>query len=278
MIVREQTEKPVVLVFAGHDPGGGAGVQADIETIAAHGCHAATVVTALTVQDTRNVLMFEAVSPTLVLAQARALIADMPVAAIKIGMMGSAANAHAIATLLQSVMHKKKRAIPVVLDPVLAAGGGTALADETLQQVLLREIFPLATIATPNGPEARQLAPEADTLAACAQALLDHGCGHVLITGGHEPGPDIISRLYAAHREIACHSQPRLPGEFHGSGCTLASAIAALLAHGADIGNAVDAALAWTWHALEQARRPGQGQAIPDRSFWAGGAHRTRTP
>lgn len=255
--------KPVVLVFAGHDPTGGAGLQADIEAIASLGCHATTVATALTVQDTGNVLSFEPVKPALLAAQARAVLADMRPAAIKIGMVGDADNAHAISALL-----RKHRDIPVVIDPVLAAGGGGTLGDDAFRRALITELLPLATLATPNGPEARKLAPEADTLAACAQELLATGCRQVLITGGHEQGAEVVSRLYGAHREIATHAWPRLPGEFHGSGCTLASAIAALLAQGADIGTAVDEGLAYTWHALGNARAPGKGQSIPDRFFW----------
>lgn len=255
--------KPVVVVFAGHDPTGGAGLQADIEAIASQGCHAVTVVTALTVQDTRNVTSFEAVGAAMILAQSRTLLSDITPAAFKVGMIGSAENAHAIAGIL-----RKHRDVPVVIDPVLAAGGGTALADEALKRALRNELFPLATLLTPNGPEARALAPEADTLAACAQELLAGGCRHVLVTGGHETGAEVIGVLYGAHREIARHAWPRLPGDFHGSGCTLASAIAALLAQGADIGSAVDEALAYTWHSLGNARMPGHGQAIPDRFFW----------
>lgn len=273
-----RVNKPVVLVFAGHDPSGGAGLQADIEALAAHGCHAATVVTALTVQDTHNVTAFEPMPAALIVAQTQALLADLPIAAVKIGMIGSPENAQAIAILLQTLQRRNGRHIPVVLDPVLVAGGGMALSSAALQHIMLTELLPLTTLLTPNSPESRALAPAADTLAACAQSLLANGCQHVLITGGHEPGPAIISHLYAAHQEMARHSWPRLPGEFHGSGCTLASSITALLAHGADIGNAVHTALAYTWQTLEHARTPGRGQAIPDRFFWAAGDHPSRTP
>lgn len=258
--------KPVVLVFAGHDPSGGAGIQADIEAIASGGCHAVTVITALTVQDTRNAASFEPTTPALLRAQADTLLADIEPAAIKLGMLGSSENAHVIARLLQRWRH-----VPVILDPVLAAGGGGALATDDLRRVLRDELLPLATLATPNTPELRALAPAADTLAAGAQALLAGGCRHVLVTGGHEPGPEVVSHLYGARGEMARHAWPRLPGEFHGSGCTLASAVAARIAHGIDLAAAVDDALAYTWYALGNARRPGRGQAIPDRFFWTAG-------
>lgn len=256
-------DKPVVVVFAGHDPVGGAGLQADIEAIASFGCHAATVVTAITVQDTRNVRRFECVSADLLHAQASTLLNDITPAAFKLGMVGSVDNARVIAAILE-----KFPATPVVIDPVLAAGGGADLGGTPLLQALRDSLLPLATIITPNGPETRRLAPAADTLAAGAQALLATGCRHVLVTGGHESGAEVVSHLYAAHRQIAQHAWPRLPGEFHGSGCTLASAIAALLAQGADVASAVDEALAYTWHALGNAREPGHGQKIPDRFFW----------
>lgn len=256
--------KPVVLVFAGHDPTGGAGVQADIETIAALGCHAATLVTALTVQDTRGATAFEPTSPALLRRQAETLLADLQPAAVKIGMIGSGDNAHEISRVL-----KRYPQIPVVLDPVLAAGGGGALATDDLRRMLLTELLPLATVITPNSIEARALAPAADTLAACANALLATGCPHVLLTGGHETGPEVVCHLHSRDGATARHAWPRLAGEFHGSGCTLASALAARLAQGTPIATAVADALAYTWHALQNAQRPGRGQSIPDRFFRA---------
>lgn len=272
MDFRQLPPKPVVVVFAGHDATGGAGVQADAETAASLGCHAATVVTALTVQDTHRVHAFRATDPALLADQAAALLADLAPAAFKVGMVGSAENARTIAAVLRN--HPR---VPVVIDPVLAGGGGGALGDGNLRDALLESLIPLAEIVTPNSPEARQLAPGADTPAACALELLARGCRHVLVTGGHEPGPEVVSRLYGAHQLIAEHAWARLPGDYHGSGCTLASAIASLLAHGADVPSAVDEALAYTWHALGNARHPGSGQAIPDRFFWTRQARWQRT-
>lgn len=173
---------PVVMILAGNDPSGGAGIAADIETLVSLGCHPAPVITALTVQDTHDVHNLLPVESALVLAQARAVLADLPVAAFKIGTLGSADNAAALHELL--ISHPD---IPVVLDPVLAAGGGTALANSDLIEAIRDLLLPLTTVLTPNSIEARRLAPEADTLEACGMALLARGCRQVLLTGGHEP-------------------------------------------------------------------------------------------
>ncbi|MBL8252231.1 MAG: bifunctional hydroxymethylpyrimidine kinase/phosphomethylpyrimidine kinase, partial [Candidatus Competibacter sp.] len=166
---------PVVMIMAGNDPSGGAGISADIGTIASLGCHPAPVVTALTIQDTHNVRALLPVDSEQVLAQARPILDDMPVAAFKIGVIGSAENAAALHALLTTYPE-----IPVVLDPVLAAGGGTELADKTLIDAIQTLLLPLTTVLTPNSVEARKLAPEGDTLNACAMALLARGCQYVL--------------------------------------------------------------------------------------------------
>lgn len=253
--------KPVVLVIAGHDPVGGAGVQADIEAVAALGCHAATAITALTVQDTRNVSAFTVTDTALLAAQLAAILGDLAPAAVKIGMIGNGSNARVIADAL-----RRLPGVPVVLDPVLVAGGGGSLALDDLTRVMLESLFPLATVVTPNGPEARALGNR-DALADCAQVLLAAGADHVLITGGHEAGEQVITRLYDATGELAAHASTRLPGNYHGSGCTLAASIAALLARGLPVGDAVRDALAYTRQTLLHAQHPGHGQAIPGRFF-----------
>ncbi len=251
---------PVVLLIAGNDPSGGAGLAADIQAVTAAGAHPAPVVAALTVQDSRDVSRVEAVAPELVLAQARAVLADMRVAAIKLGLLADASTGHAIAALL-----KEHPAIPVVVDPVLAASGGTSLAQEALLDVYLREIFPLATLITPNAAESRRLAPGASDPASRAMALLKTGTRHVLIKGGDEDSPEVHDHLFGPdgfHEEM---TWPRLPGGFHGSGCTLASAIAARLGLGQPVLDAVKAAQRYTWTALDRAWALGRGRRIPDR-------------
>lgn len=252
------------MAFAGNDPTGGAGLQADIEAITSQGCHPAPVITAVTVQDTRDVMGFQAVDGELVMEQARAVLEDMPVAAIKIGMVGNATVAESIHALLVDYPH-----IPVVLDPVLASGRGTRLADDELLAALNTLLVPRTTVLTPNGPEARALAPEADSLEACAMSLLERGCEYVLVTGGHEKTPGIVNTLYGNHRLLERFTRERLPGAYHGSGCTLSSTIAGLLAQGLEVLTAVYEAQEYTWETLRHAYRIGMGQALPNRLFWA---------
>lgn len=260
---------PVVMTLAGNDPSGGAGIAADIETLVSLGCHPAPVITALTVQDTYNVQSLLPVDSAQVLAQARAILADLPVAVFKVGVIGSADNAAALYTLFS-----EHPAIPVVLDPVLAAGGGANLTSDPLLEAI-QTLLSCTTVLTPNSVEARRLTPEADTLEACAMALLERGCRYVLITGGHESTSDVVNTVYGNHRRLETWCWPRLPHDYHGSGCTLASAIAALLAHGrnADLEESILSALYraqhYTWRSLQAGYRAGGGQHLPNRLFWA---------
>jgi len=250
----------VVLAISGHDPGGGAGIQADIETLGALGCHPATAITAVTVQDTRAVYAVAPLDAMRLVEQARAVLEDLPVAAIKIGMLGSVAAAEAVHSVLRDHPH-----LPVVIDPVLEAGGGGTLAEPGLRDAIAALLLPLTTVLTPNIPEALALAPEADNPDACAMALLDRGCRFVLVTGAHEPGARVVNRLYGEHRLLDRSEWERLPGEYHGSGCTLAAALAGFLAQGRDVPAAARAAQRYTWEALRRAYRPGRGQSVPER-------------
>lgn len=250
---------PVVLSIAGHDPVGGAGIQADIETALALGCHPATVVTCLTVQDTTNVAELAPIDPKFVAKQARAVLADLPVRAIKVGLLGSAAVATAVAEVLAQA-----GGMPVVVDPVLAAGGGRDLADPALVAALVDALLPRATLVTPNSDEARRLTGR-DEPAGCAAALLRTGCGAVLVTGGHEPGEQLVNRLYQPGQPERTFEVHRVPGQFRGTGCTLATAIAALLARGVALDEAVSRAMTFTSTAIGAARPIGRGQWILGR-------------
>jgi hydroxymethylpyrimidine/phosphomethylpyrimidine kinase len=164
--------------------------------------------------------------------------------------------------------------IPMVLDPVLTSGRGDELATEELTNAIKDLLLPQTTIITPNSIEARRLAMDEDEeeeldLEECAERLLDLGCEYVLITGSHEQTPLVTNTLYGHSDRIQTLSWERLPGSYHGSGCTLASAIAALLSQGMAVDEAVKAAQEFTYEALRCGYRPGMGQYIPDRFFWA---------
>ena len=245
---------PFVLTFAASDPTGGAGLQADLLTLAALGCHPLSVVTALTVQDTRGVESIDSVDAALVERQAAALLAETKVAAFKLGVLGSAANVRAIAAIV--ARHPQ---VPLVVDPVLASGRGDPLASDSAVDALLELIMPRATLATPNSVEARRLGGE--------RALLDRGCRYVLVTGTHEATSDVVNTLYDAGGKVREDRWPRLPGSYHGSGCTLASAAAAQLAHGLPVTDAVRQAQEFTWKSLSAGFRPADAQFIPNRFF-----------
>jgi hydroxymethylpyrimidine/phosphomethylpyrimidine kinase len=249
---------PAVLCLSGHDPTGGAGIHADIEACAAAGVHAFTVVTAHTVQDTRNVRRVSAVPPMLLAEQVAALAQDGRIAAIKIGLLGDAQQIPVIVEAIRTLR------VPVVLDPVLRAGGGTNLVGMQLQVALLEQLLPHVTVLTPNAAELRRLVPGEPADRAATQ-LIDAGCGHVLVTGGDEATPTVVNTWYARGAPPRLFEWSRLPGGFHGAGCTLASAIAARLARGDAVEAALDDAQRWTHDALARAVAVGQGRRIPFR-------------
>jgi len=347
------SDRPCVLVFSGADPSGGAGMAADIQAITAMGAHALPVLTAITVQDNNRVHAVMPVAADVVLQQARALLAQVPVAAVKIGIPGSAENALAIATLIGELRATHRAAAgaapgwaqrlysdpPVVLDPVLRSGHGDALGRDDAVQALT-PLLPLATLITPNGPEAAALAGNAaryrapvrvgvaaasaasaaarspaaamamaaggasaeafaalpDTAGeamlvdaapmvalatpgvppawhgtahgdalAHARALRALGCTHVLVTGGHDENSDVVINRWLGPDRQQNWSWPRLPGGFHGSGCTLAAATAALLAMGNTMAQALTKAQGYTQRALAASYAIAPGQRIPQR-------------
>jgi hydroxymethylpyrimidine/phosphomethylpyrimidine kinase len=263
---------PVVLTFAATDPTSGAGLQADILTLSSIGCHPASVVTAITVQDTLgvdNIMVFDA---EWVEEQARAVLEDMTVSVFKIGMLGSVENIAVIAEILADYPD-----IPLIMDTVLASGRGDELTTEEMQEAMVDLLLPQATLITPNSIEARRLAfmdgneedEESAPLDDTARRLLAAGCEHLLITGTHERTHDVTNTLYSQNGNVRSWQWDRLPGSYHGSGCTLTSAIAACMAHGLSMEEAVAEAQEYTWATLKGAFRPGMGQYIPDRLFWA---------
>ena len=259
---------PAVITFAATDPTSGAGLQADLLALASMGCYPLSVVTALTVQDTAGVEGFLPIDPDWVADQARCLLEDMPVAAFKMGMLGSTEIVTVVAEVVSDYPD-----VPLVLDPVFASGRGDMFASEDMVCAIRELLVPQSTIVTPNVPELRRLADADDddesSLADCAQRLLDTGCEYVLVTGTHASTPDVVNTLYQRGGVVRSDSWQRLPGSYHGSGCTLAAALAANLARGLEIGDAVYEAQDYTWQALSHAFRPGMGQYLPDRLFWA---------
>jgi hydroxymethylpyrimidine/phosphomethylpyrimidine kinase len=251
---------PVVLILAGNDPSGGAGLCADIQAVTALGAHPAPVVTALTVQDTRNAYAVEPVTTKLVVDQAEAVLADLPVAAIKLGLLGTAELGRAVAALLA-----RHPTVPAVIDPVLFAAGGAALAEAELVEVYLGALAPRATVLTPNAQESRRLAPGGATPEARGRALVAGGAAWVLVKGGDEDTPDVHDLLLGRDGTARSFRSPRLTGQFHGSGCSLASAIAARLAHGDAVPDAVAAARARVARWLAGSWGLGRGQRIPAR-------------
>jgi len=260
---------PLVLSFAASDPTGGAGIQADILTLASMGCHPLSVITALTVQDTAGVDEMLVIDSDWVSDQARILLEDMPVAAFKMGMLGSVETIAIIAEILSDYPD-----IPVILDPILTSGRGDEFATDDMIAAMRELIIPQTTIITPNSNEARRLAlfdseDEDISLPDCAARLIEMGCEYVLITGTHENTPRVLNSLFNTDGMMQTDAWDRLPGSYHGSGCTLASAIAATLAYGQEMPQAVREAQEYTHEALKAAFRPGMGQYIPERFFWA---------
>ncbi|MCF8164672.1 MAG: hydroxymethylpyrimidine/phosphomethylpyrimidine kinase [Sulfuritalea sp.] len=254
--------KACVLVFAGLDPSGGAGIQADIQAISDAGAHPLPIITALTVQDNQHVHAVHPVATSILVDQVNTLIAHGTVIdAIKIGIVGSLANAQAIANAI-TILRKLNPTLPVVLDPVLASGHGDVLTQgDAVQAIAPLRAF--ATIIVPNLPEARALCDGNDQLASQAKRLLQDS-PNAMIKGGHGEGDEIINTWFHGNHQREWR-WPRLSGDYHGSGCTLASAIAARLAQGLIMDAALDAAQNYTQYSLANAYAIAAGQLIPNR-------------
>jgi len=263
---------PSVMTFAATDPSSGAGLQADLLTFASIGCHPLSVVTGVTVQDTVGVENMMSLDADWVDEQARTILEDIQVMAFKIGMIGSVENVAVIAEIVADYPD-----VPLLIDPVLSSGRGDELATDNVQAAMLDLLIPQATLITPNSIEARRLAfynddsdeAENASLEESALRLLDIGCEYVLITGTHERTAEVTNTLYGNDGLVKAYNWERLPGSYHGSGCTLTSAIAACIAHGLSMEEAILEAQEYTWKSLKAGFRPGMGQYIPDRMFWA---------
>ncbi|MDQ7015645.1 MAG: hydroxymethylpyrimidine/phosphomethylpyrimidine kinase [Gammaproteobacteria bacterium] len=255
---------PIVLCCSGNDPSGGAGIQADIEALSSQACHAAPIITCLTVQDSQDVKRIEPLHPSLFTQQMRTVLEDMPVAVIKVGLLGSVEIVKALYSVLMDYPE-----LPMVLDPILASGGsGKAMANDDLIEAMERYLIPNTFVLTPNRHEALTLSG-AENEQSAALNLLENGAEYVLITGADSKTEQVHNVLYHHATQLERFDWPRLPHSYHGSGCTLSASIAGLLAQGEHPIAAVRQAQEYTWQSLKAAHRPGMGQHLPNRFYWA---------
>ena len=260
---------PRLLTIAGSDSGGGAGIQADLKTFAAHGAYGMSALTAVTAQNTREVTAVHELPPEVVEAQIDAVFDDLGVDAVKIGMLASAPIVRAVAQALSRGLARGEGGprgdggIPVVLDPVMVAKSGAPLLADDAVAALVDELLPLATLVTPNLPEARRMTGlpvdgEEERLAA-ARAVAARGPA-VLLKGGHGEGDEVVDLLVEAGGEVRRFRHPRLHTRAtHGTGCTLSSAVAARLARGEALADAVQGAIEYLCGAMEAAHELGAG-------------------
>lgn len=254
------------LTIAGSDSGGGAGIQADLKTFAAHRVHGLSALAALTAQHTRGVTAVHAPPVAFLRAQIDACFDDFRIGAVKLGMLATAEIIHAVADALEYW-----RPPQLVLDPVMVATSGAKLLEDAALDALRTRLLPLATVVTPNIPEAELLLgraiPDQDAAESALSALIGLGARAVLLKGGHLPGARMIDRL-ACGESRAQFEHDRLDREGHGTGCTLASAIAANLSRGLDLNDACAQATDYVHGALVHAYRPGRGTVAVLDHFW----------
>jgi hydroxymethylpyrimidine/phosphomethylpyrimidine kinase len=252
------------VTIASSDSGGGAGIQADLLTFAAHGVHAATVVVAVTAQDTTKIHAVEPLSASIIRRQMDAVFSDLRPAAVKIGALYDATRIRAVVSGL-----KRHDAANVVLDPVLAAKGGRSLLARAAVRVLMEDLFPLCDLVTPNLPEAEALSGIAirgePSRRQAALALAAAGAKAVLIKGGHGRGPAVVDLLFDGRDFFEFRARRRKSRATHGLGCTLSSAIAANLARGVPLKEAVRRGIEYLHEALDRGIFPGRGWGTPGR-------------
>ncbi|HSB95509.1 MAG TPA: hydroxymethylpyrimidine/phosphomethylpyrimidine kinase [Spongiibacteraceae bacterium] len=253
------SKQPVFLSINSHDPSGGAGLVADVETATSLGCHCVSAITALNVRDTKNLKDRQSSDTALMIEQVRAALEDCPIAAIKVGDIATIAQAEAIHTILGEYSN-----IKVVLDPVLHHGADDGDVDAAVRLLLL----PRATFTVLSTEHIQQLSTGGDSVNAYVQQLLEFGCEHLLVTGIKGENDKLINRLFSTRGIDKEYSWDLLPQSFHGAGSTLSAAITAYLAHGFDLLEALQQGQQFTWQALANAQHVGQGCLIPDRLFW----------
>lgn len=259
------------MTLAAADPTGGGGLQGDVLTLASMGCHPLSVVTALCLRDTEEVTEVVPLDADLLVDQARLLLEDMPVRAFKVGLLGSVENIAAVAEILADYPD-----IPLVVESDLARLARRSAQDELLA-AHCEFLLPQVAVLVLGHHEAQRLAmtlggkEEEPALAEALAVLTAAGPRYVLLTGSGEPGPQVVNVLYGRDGVVRTDAWERLPDRFLGAGNTLSTALAAALAHGMEIPEAVREAQEFTWQSLAAAFRPGMGQALPDRFFWLRG-------
>jgi len=256
-------KSPVVLCFSAHDATGASGMAADIEAIVSQGCHASTIITCLSVQDSQMVSSLIPIDDDIIVQSARAVLEDTPVDAIKIGMIANHEGVQAIHSILLDYPD-----IPVVFDPMLISCNGMELADDDVVESIRELLIDHSDIMTLSPLGAGMLIPEADNLAAMMTGLMDKGCEHILLSGRRETGTSIVNSLHHNYRVIEQFEWSRLDHEFYGAGCTLSASLAALLAQGLDYLSACREAQNYCWQSLKQGTRYGMGQYQPSRLYW----------
>ncbi len=260
---------PKVMTFSATDPTGGAGLQADVLTISSLRCHPVSIATGFTVQDTNGVKKLIPINSELVNDQARLILADTKVEIFKLGLLSSKENIVTIAEIISDYPD-----IPLVIDPVLASGRGDEFSDIEARHLMMELLFPKSLLITPNSIEARRFSTNKEEISdvsiqVCVDRFKEMGCENILITGTHENTENVINTLYSASNLIIPYHWDRLPGNYHGSGCTLTAAICAYYALGLSIGEAIEEAQNFTWQTLRSGFKIGTGQLIPNRFFQA---------
>ncbi len=251
---------PVVMCFSGVEPTGGSGVTADIETLVSLGCHCCPIATAITSRDTQTIKDIWDIDSPIVIQQARAILEDMSVKAVKIGMLASVDNIEAVHTILVDYPH-----LPVILDPVVKSGTDS---QEALIEATRTLLCPQTRLAVLNAEQIRLLAPEADSLQASAQVIVDLGCDYVFASGSPDHARRINNRLFSSAGLVKSYEWPLIDHRFVGAGSTLSAGIAAYLSHQDSVLEAVEQGQKFTFQALESGRRLGMGNRIPNRIFW----------
>ncbi|NIB39030.1 hydroxymethylpyrimidine/phosphomethylpyrimidine kinase [Pseudomaricurvus alkylphenolicus] len=254
---------PVIMSFSSFDPSGSSGIQADIECAASLGCHCTPIISTLCAKDTNDTKEIIPVDAGLLIEQARAILEDMQIKAIKIGFLGSVENVEAVHSILRDYP-----SIPVVLDPVTSVCNSELMDAPNVVRATENLLLPMALVATPDLVEAHELAQQGDTIEACAQEILETGCEYLLISGAKRTHDSYENHLYSKQGLVRSYPWERLKVFSHGCGATLAASITCYLGHGLRTEEAVEQGQKFTWQCLAHSRRLGMGKRIPNRFFW----------